>query len=44
MLDEFALQRMELVAIRHAFDGLDLAAFGFGAEHEAGADEAAVER
>src|SRR5262245_13299739 len=43
MLDEFALQRMKLVAIRHALDGLDLASFGFSTEHEAGADELAVD-
>src|SRR5688500_2968521 len=35
MLDEFALQRVQLVAIRHALDRLDLAAFGLRTEHEA---------
>ena len=35
MLDEFALQGMQLVAIGHALDGFDLAAFGFRAEHQA---------
>src|SRR4029450_9556924 len=43
VLDELALQRVELVAVRHALDGLDLAAPGVGAEDEAGANELAVE-
>ena len=31
------------VALRHALDGLDRCALGLGAEHQAGADQAAVE-
>ena len=44
MLEELLLQRMQLGALRHALDGLDRAALGLGAEHQAGADQAAVEQ
>src|SRR5215831_13343877 len=38
MLEEFALQRMQAVAVRHALDGLDAMAFGLDRQHQAGAD------
>src|SRR6187399_316660 len=37
--EEFLLQRMQLLAVRHAFDGADLVALGFHREHEARADQ-----
>src|SRR5579871_3767818 len=43
MLDELLLQGMQLLALGHAFDGLDLAALGLRSQHEAGADESAIE-
>src|SRR5690606_24354208 len=44
MLEEFLLQRMELGAFRHALDRLDRLAVHLGAEDEAGAHQAAVDR
>src|SRR6187551_276496 len=38
------LQRMQLLAVRHAFDGADLVALGFHREHEARADQLVIER
>src|SRR5687768_13453879 len=43
MGNEIFLQGMELVALGHAFDCSNLGALDFSAEHEAGADEAAVD-
>ena len=43
LVDEDLLQGMQLFAIRHAFDGFDLGAFGFNAENQAGADQPAVD-
>src|SRR5919108_2367435 len=40
MLQKFLLQRMQLLAVRHALNGLDRAALGFGRQHQAGADQA----
>jgi hypothetical protein len=34
---------MQLVAMRHALNGLDLAAFGFRAQHQAGTHQPVVE-
>src|SRR5262245_57551701 len=44
MLEEFSLQRMQIVPARHAFDRLDRAAFGLHGEHQARADQAAIDR
>src|SRR6266508_539597 len=44
VLEEFSLQRMELGAGGHAFDGLDRFAFSFDAQHEARAGETSVYR
>ena len=43
MLQELSLQRVQIIAIGHAFDGLHCATFGFDAEHQAGTHEAPVE-
>jgi hypothetical protein len=43
MFDELLLQRVQFVAIGHAFDGADLAAFDLGAEHQARTDKPAVD-
>src|ERR1700722_5146228 len=43
MLEELLLQRMQVVAVRHALDGLDRVPFGLDGEHQARADEAAVD-
>ena len=40
----FCCSGCSLLAVRHALDGADLVAFGFGREHQAGADQAIVER
>jgi len=34
---------MQLLALRHAFDGADLTAFGLGGEHQAGTDQAIIQ-
>jgi hypothetical protein len=34
---------MQLVALGHALDGAELVAFGFDREHQAGADEVAID-
>src|SRR5262249_11170291 len=34
---------MQLAAVRHALDGLDLFTFGLDREHQAGADQASVD-
>src|SRR5262245_40069516 len=43
VLQEFPLQRMEIMAARHALDRLDGAAFGLDRKHQARADQAAVD-
>ena len=43
MLQEFLLQRMQVVAFGHILDGLDLSILHFRAEHEAGADQTIVD-
>src|SRR5678815_5410244 len=43
VLEELLLERMEGLAVRHALDRLDRAAPRLAAEHEAGADEPAVQ-
>src|SRR5712671_5246149 len=43
MFQEFSLQRMEIMAARHALDSLDRAAFGLDRKHQARADQAAVD-
>src|SRR5438105_3381936 len=42
-LDELLLQRMQLVALGHAFDGLDLGVLGLGRQDQAAADQPAVD-
>src|SRR5207248_9034090 len=42
-LQEFLLERMQLVAIGDALDRADLAALRLGTEHQAGADDTAIE-
>ncbi len=42
-LKELLLQRMQLVALGHALDGVDLGAVGLDREHEARADHGAVD-
>ena len=44
MRDEGVLQRMQLVAVRQAFDGADRAALGLHREHQAGAHRLAVDQ
>src|SRR5262249_609145 len=44
MLEELLLQRMELLALGQALDRLDAPAADLAAQHETGADQAAVER
>ena len=44
MLEEFLLQRVQLVAFGHALDRLDLAALGLDPQHQARADKAPVDR
>src|SRR5262245_66570092 len=44
MLEELPLQRMELFALGQALDRLDAPAADLAAQHETGADQAAVER
>src|SRR5262249_34947576 len=41
---EFLLERMQLVSVGDALDCADVAALGLGAQHQAGADDATVER
>src|SRR5262249_3452436 len=43
VLEELLLQRMELLALGQALDRLDATAADLAAEHQAGADQAAVE-
>src|SRR6266404_5333065 len=43
MLDELALQGMQLVALGHALDGLDVDALGFSAQDQAGTDQTPVQ-
>ena len=43
MLEELLLQRVQLVALGHAFDGADFLAVHFRGQHQARADEAAVD-
>src|SRR5919106_290364 len=43
MLQELHLQRVQLLAVRHALDGLDRAALGFRRQHQAGADQAVIQ-
>jgi hypothetical protein len=43
MLEELALQRMEVVAFGEALDGLDLAILGLDPKHQAGTNQPAVE-
>src|SRR4029077_3769056 len=43
VLEEFLLYRVQLVALGDALHRCDLAAFGFGPEHQARADDLAVE-
>ena len=40
----FCCSGCSLLALRHALDGADLVALGFDREHQAGADQAIVER
>ncbi len=42
MFDKLGLQRVQIVAICHAFDCLDRAAFGFSAQNQACADQATI--
>jgi len=42
-LEELLLQRMQVIALRHALDGGDPAALGLGRQHQAGADQAVVD-
>src|SRR5438132_12502869 len=44
MLEESLLQRMQRLALGHALDRLDAPAADLAAQHEAGTDQAAVER
>jgi hypothetical protein len=44
MFQEFSLQRMQLVPARHTLDSLDRAAIGLHRKHQAGADQAAIDR
>src|SRR5262249_54097067 len=44
IVDERLLQRMQLVAVRQAFDGADLPAFGLHRKHQAGAHGLAIEQ
>src|ERR1700730_1612258 len=41
--EEIALQRMQFLALRHAFDGFDLFAVGLDRKHQARADHGAVD-
>jgi len=43
MFQELTLQWMQLVALGHALDGIDASAFNFRAEHQARADQPAVQ-
>jgi hypothetical protein len=43
MFEEFLLQRMKLVTLSHALDGLDVPAFRLRPKHEAGANQAIIE-
>jgi hypothetical protein len=43
MLQEFSLQRMQVLPARHALDGLDRAALRLHRKHQARADQAAVD-
>src|SRR5689334_7211684 len=44
MLEKLLLQRMQLLAFRHALDGLDAAPLRLDTEHQARAHQAAVHR
>src|ERR1035437_2295038 len=43
MLEDFPLQRVEIMAPRHALDRLDRVTFGFDRKHQARADQATVD-
>jgi hypothetical protein len=44
MFQDFSLQRMQIVATRHALNRLDLVAFSLNRKHQARADQTAVDR
>jgi len=43
MFEELPLQRMEIVALRQALDGLDRVPFGLDRKHQARADQATID-